>query len=222
MPAAFVKEHKKMLAKTCLVKTDEGFSWEVKLVKETSHYFICEEGWSRFVMHHKLELGDMLIFFLVEKSTFYVLPYSKKSVTNVRHFEELSSSDEENIQIGPSRISKKVKTESIESLVPETKEGKKVFMEVIELSDSEEENVDPSSSSKNGGNSCYSHPDDICCGVDSDGGKGERIKIGNSYVERENNGESERGGNGSDSGGRGGGGCGRQQKGCGGGVVVMV
>ncbi|KAM3250479.1 B3 domain-containing protein REM9-like isoform X1 [Capsicum annuum] len=116
MPAAFVKEHKKMLAKTCLVKTDEGFSWEVKLVKETSHYFICEEGWSRFVMHHKLELGDMLIFFLVEKSTFYVLPYSKKSVTNVRHFEELSSSDEENIQIGPSRISKKVKTESIESL----------------------------------------------------------------------------------------------------------
>ncbi|PHU25368.1 hypothetical protein BC332_03700 [Capsicum chinense] len=89
MPAAFVKEHKKMLAKTCLVKTDEGLSWEVKLVKETSHYFICEEGWSRFVMHHKLELGDMLIFFLVEKSTFYVLPYSKKSVTNVRHFEEL-------------------------------------------------------------------------------------------------------------------------------------
>ncbi|KAM3342751.1 B3 domain-containing protein REM9-like isoform X1 [Capsicum galapagoense] len=116
MPAAFVKEHKKMLAKTCLVKTDEGLSWEVKLVKETSHYFICEEGWSRFVMHHKLELGDMLIFFLVEKSTFYVLPYSKKSVTNVRHFEELSSSDEENTQIGPSRISKKVKTESIESL----------------------------------------------------------------------------------------------------------
>ncbi|KAM3250482.1 hypothetical protein P3L10_004552 [Capsicum annuum] len=57
-----------------------------------------------------MELGDMLIFFLVDKSTFHVLPYYKKSITNIQYFEELSSSNEEreeNIEMGPLRNSKK-------------------------------------------------------------------------------------------------------------------
>ncbi|TMW82331.1 hypothetical protein EJD97_006228 [Solanum chilense] len=66
----------------------------------------------------------MLIFYLVEKSTFHVLHYSKKPRTNIRHFEELSSEDEvENVEekddeeenIEASRKSKKVKTEPKES-----------------------------------------------------------------------------------------------------------
>ncbi|KAL3376416.1 hypothetical protein AABB24_003042 [Solanum stoloniferum] len=80
MPAAFVKEHKKMLAKTALLKTDEGLYWEAKIVKVASDYFVCEGDWPRFVLHHKLNVGDMLIFFLLDKSTFQVLRYSKKSL----------------------------------------------------------------------------------------------------------------------------------------------
>ncbi|KAH0696573.1 hypothetical protein KY289_014055 [Solanum tuberosum] len=125
LPAAFVKEHKKMLAKTALLRTDEGMSWEAKIVREASDYFICEGDWPWFVVYNKLELGDMLIFYLVEKSTFHVLPYSKKPHINIRHFEELSSSenevenveekDDEDENIEASRKSKKVKTEPKES-----------------------------------------------------------------------------------------------------------
>ncbi|KAM3374610.1 hypothetical protein P3S68_013324 [Capsicum galapagoense] len=102
MPGAFVKENKKMLAKTALLKT-----------RETSDYFICKGDWPRFVVHHMLELGDMLIFYLVDKSTFHVVPYSKKPCTNIRHLEDLSSSEEEekNTEFGTSRGCKKVKTE---------------------------------------------------------------------------------------------------------------
>ncbi|KAH0699133.1 hypothetical protein KY284_013348 [Solanum tuberosum] len=125
LPAAFVKEHKKMLAKTDLLRTDEGMSWEVKIVREASDYFIGEGDWPWFVVYNKLEVGDMLIFYLVEKSTFHVLHYSKKPRINIRHYEELSSSenevenveekDDEEQNIEASRKSKKVKTEPKES-----------------------------------------------------------------------------------------------------------
>ncbi|XP_060195119.1 high mobility group B protein 6-like [Lycium barbarum] len=46
----------------------------------------------------------------------------------------------------------------VKKKAPETKEVKKVFKEIVELSDSEEEKVDPSRVSKDGGNPCYSHP----------------------------------------------------------------
>ncbi|KAF3639278.1 hypothetical protein FXO37_24024 [Capsicum annuum] len=49
------------------------------------------------------------------QSTFQFLPYSKKPRTNILHFEGLNSFDEENIEIGASRRSKKVKTEPKES-----------------------------------------------------------------------------------------------------------
>ncbi|KAG5621436.1 hypothetical protein H5410_006654 [Solanum commersonii] len=114
-----------MLAKTALLRTDEGMSWEAKIVRKASDYFICEGDWPWFVVYNKLELGDMLIFYLVEKSTFHVLPYSKKPHINIRHFEELSSSenevenveekDDEEENIEASRKSKKVKTEPKDS-----------------------------------------------------------------------------------------------------------
>ncbi|PHU25372.1 High mobility group B protein 2 [Capsicum chinense] len=176
MPGAFVKEHKKMLAKTCLLKTDEGLSWEAKIVKETSHYFMCEGDWPRFLQHHKFESGDMLIFYLVEKSTFHVLLYSKKSLTNIRHFEELSSSDEEEAaeekgevkNVEASRKANKVKMEPVQlsylgdksdskadNMLGVEKKANEVKMEPVILSDSEEERVDPSS---DWGNPCYWHP----------------------------------------------------------------
>ena len=68
---------------------------EAKIVKVASDYFVCEGDWPQFVLHHKLEVGDTLIFFLIDKSTFQVLLYSKRSLTKITHFEELSSSEDE-------------------------------------------------------------------------------------------------------------------------------
>ncbi|XP_006367428.1 FACT complex subunit SSRP1-like [Solanum tuberosum] len=137
MPAAFVKEHKKMLAKTALLKTDEGMICKAKMVRNASDYLIGEGDWPLFVLHHKLEVGNMLIFFLINKSTFQVLLYSKKCLTNIRHFEEFSSSEDE-----------------VENINEASTRSKKVKMEAVQLS---EKRVDPSGGSKDGGNPCYSH-----------------------------------------------------------------
>ncbi|PHU19557.1 High mobility group B protein 3 [Capsicum chinense] len=98
MPPAFIKENKSMLAKTCLLKTDEGVFWEAKIVREKCGYFICEGDWSQFVEYHKLKQGNMLLFFLIDKSTFQVLPYKQihfRKRPGRQVFEELSSSSQE-------------------------------------------------------------------------------------------------------------------------------
>ncbi|XP_047267761.1 ribosome quality control complex subunit 2 isoform X2 [Capsicum annuum] len=98
MPPAFIKENKSMLAKTCLLKTDEGIFWEAKIVREKCGYFICEGDWSQFVEYHKLKQGNMLLFFLIDKSTFQVLPYKQihfRKRPGRQVFEELSSSSQE-------------------------------------------------------------------------------------------------------------------------------
>ncbi|XP_060195108.1 B3 domain-containing protein At5g25470-like [Lycium barbarum] len=118
MLPAFIKENKNMLAKTCLLKSNiVGMSWEASIVRKKSNYFICEGEWSHFVVHHQLELGDILLFFLIDKSTFQVLVYNQKSYKNFsgrQLFEELSSSSQEKQDYGntgPSRKSKRVNTE---------------------------------------------------------------------------------------------------------------
>ncbi|KAH0696574.1 hypothetical protein KY285_013368 [Solanum tuberosum] len=127
MPPIFIKVNKKILAKTCLLKTNVvGMSWETKIVREKSNYFICEGDWSQFVVHHKLELGDILIFFLIDKSTFHVLPYTQKSFINSCGrgvFQELSSCSEEEHDVGIARKLKKIKMEQKESSEEEEAEG---------------------------------------------------------------------------------------------------
>ncbi|KAK4347848.1 hypothetical protein RND71_034187 [Anisodus tanguticus] len=119
MPHVFIKQNKKMLAKTCLLKNNVvGMSWEAKIVRKKSNYFICEGEWPQFVVHHKLELGDILLFFLIDKSTFQVLPYNQKCYKNIsgrQQFQELSSSSEEEHDVGVGRKAKKVKVEPKES-----------------------------------------------------------------------------------------------------------
>ncbi|KAK4733433.1 hypothetical protein R3W88_007694 [Solanum pinnatisectum] len=125
-----------MLAKTCLVHTNKGVLWEAKIMRKNSNFFICEGDWPQFVVYHKLRPGDVLLFLLVDKLTFLVVPYTQKSGRNFRGrqpFEELSSSsDEEEEDIEPSRNSK-------------------------ESADSVEESIDPSSCSKKGEYLSYSH-----------------------------------------------------------------
>ncbi|KAM3250485.1 B3 domain-containing protein REM9-like [Capsicum chacoense] len=127
MPPVFIKENKKMLAKTCLLKTNAvGLIWEAKIVRENSNYFICDGDWPQFVVHHKLELGDILIFFLIDKSTFQVLPYNQKSCKSFSGkgvFQELSSSSAEEHDVGIARKLKKIKMEPKESSEEEKAEG---------------------------------------------------------------------------------------------------
>ncbi|PHT55151.1 hypothetical protein CQW23_03637 [Capsicum baccatum] len=162
-----------MLAKTSLLKMDEELSWKAKIVRKTSHYFMCEEDWPRFVRHHKFELGDMLIFYLIEKSIFHILLYFEKSLSTIKHFEELSSSDEERAAGGKGESHNEIKAYlfvclhpggfimkegnsntkadnklGVKKKAPETKEAKKVFLQRTESSTSEEEGVDPSHGSK--------------------------------------------------------------------------
>lgn len=136
-----------MLAKTALLITDEGMLWEAKIVKEASDYFIREGDWPWLVLHHELELGDMLIFFLIDRFTFQVLLYSKKSLTKIRHFEELSSSDDEEV-------------ENVEENIEASRRSKEVKMEAVQLS---EKRVDLPGGSKDGGNPCYSHLGNFDC-----------------------------------------------------------
>lgn len=70
------------------------------------------------MVHYKLEIGDILIFFLIDKSTFQVLPYTQKSFKNSSgkgEFQELSSSSEEEHDVGIARKLKKIKMEQNES-----------------------------------------------------------------------------------------------------------
>ncbi|KAH0706204.1 hypothetical protein KY285_010702 [Solanum tuberosum] len=112
IPPGFMKENKKMLAKTCLLKSNVvGMSWKSNIVRKRSNYFICEREWTQFVVHHQLQLGDVLLFFLIHKSTFQVLAYNQKSHRNNQQFEELSSSSGEKQEDVIGRNSKRVKTE---------------------------------------------------------------------------------------------------------------
>ncbi|XP_059283869.1 uncharacterized protein LOC132037379 [Lycium ferocissimum] len=80
IPPAFINENKKMLAKTCLLHKNEGVLWEGKIMRKNSNFFICEGDWPQFVVYHKLKPEDILLFLLVDKSTFLVMPYTKKMV----------------------------------------------------------------------------------------------------------------------------------------------
>lgn len=126
MPSCFIKENKKMLTKACLLKTDEaGMLWEAKIVREKSNnYFICEGEWPQFVVHHQLKQGDVLLFFLVEKSVFHVHPYTRKCRRNIRDekkklfYQQLSStsssSSSEEVEIGPDRKVNSTDEESVD------------------------------------------------------------------------------------------------------------
>lgn len=90
--------------------------WEANIVRKKSNNFICEGEWTQFVVHHQLKPGDILLFFLIDKSTFQVMAYNQKCYSNFsgnQQFEELSSSSDEKQDVG--RKSIRVQTEPIES-----------------------------------------------------------------------------------------------------------
>ncbi|XP_017638182.2 putative B3 domain-containing protein Os03g0621600 [Gossypium arboreum] len=76
IPPAFVKYVLKGNVPTMFtLYSDSGNSWRVRVMVEEGSYFF-NSGWSKFVKHHDLEIGDFLVFFLVDTSTFDVLIYN--------------------------------------------------------------------------------------------------------------------------------------------------
>ncbi|KAB1670165.1 hypothetical protein ES319_1Z195800v1 [Gossypium barbadense] len=76
IPPAFVKYVLKGNVPTMFtLYSDSGNSWRVRVMVEQGSYFF-NSGWSKFVKHHDLEIGDFLVFFLVDTSTFDVLIYN--------------------------------------------------------------------------------------------------------------------------------------------------
>lgn len=54
---------------------DNGRGWNLlgsKDCERKPNYFICEGDWTKFVLHHQLKQGDVLLFFIIEKSMFHV------------------------------------------------------------------------------------------------------------------------------------------------------
>ncbi|MBA0851936.1 hypothetical protein Goshw_029235, partial [Gossypium schwendimanii] len=56
--------------------SDSGNSWRVRIKVEQGSYFF-NNGWSKFVKYRDLEIGDFLVFFLVDSSTFDVFIYNR-------------------------------------------------------------------------------------------------------------------------------------------------
>ncbi|XP_060187106.1 high mobility group B protein 13-like isoform X1 [Lycium barbarum] len=177
MPPAFIKENKSMLAKTCLLRTDEGVFWEAKIVREKCGYFLCEGEWPQFVEYHRLDLGDVLLFFLIDKSTFQVLPYKQKRYRNLRGkqvFEELSSSSKEDADEDEEDEEEEEEEEEENEEEEEEEEtprkSKKCKSHAIEYSDDNEgESKDSSSGSKDKESPRYFRSGFIMKGGESNG-----------------------------------------------------
>ncbi|MBA0824415.1 hypothetical protein Goarm_021088 [Gossypium armourianum] len=59
-----------------------GNSWRVKVKVQQGSYFF-NTGWSKFVKYHGLEIGDFLVFFLVDSSTFDVFIYNRTACAKI-------------------------------------------------------------------------------------------------------------------------------------------
>ncbi|KAB2094652.1 hypothetical protein ES319_A02G174500v1 [Gossypium barbadense] len=77
IPPAFVKYVLKgKVPKKFSLYSDSGNSWRVRVEVQQGSYFF-NSGWSKFVKYHGLEIGDFLVFFLVDSSTFDVFIYNR-------------------------------------------------------------------------------------------------------------------------------------------------
>ncbi|KAB2036707.1 hypothetical protein ES319_D03G019900v1 [Gossypium barbadense] len=83
IPPAFVKYIFKGNVPTMLtLYSDSGNSWRVRIKVEQGSYFF-NNGWSKFVKYRDLEIGDFLVFFLVDSSTFDVFIYNRTACAKI-------------------------------------------------------------------------------------------------------------------------------------------
>lgn len=65
----------------------------MRIRKKGRYYYICKQ-WKKFARDHKLENGDSLLFRLVDKTRFEVIPYGADCCRKMLH-EESSSDDDD-------------------------------------------------------------------------------------------------------------------------------
>ncbi|TYI88973.1 hypothetical protein E1A91_D03G020600v1 [Gossypium mustelinum] len=85
IPPAFVKYIFKGNVPTMLtLYSDSGNSWRVRIkVEQAQGSYFFNNGWSKFVKYRDLEIGDFLVFFLVDSSTFDVFIYNRTACAKI-------------------------------------------------------------------------------------------------------------------------------------------
>ncbi|XP_071916601.1 putative B3 domain-containing protein At5g66980 isoform X2 [Coffea arabica] len=76
IPTLFVSRFEEILPQHALLKTKSGETWPVKIVRIDERYCFTD-GWPKFVNDLKLEIGDLLVFWLIieARSSFKVAIY---------------------------------------------------------------------------------------------------------------------------------------------------
>ncbi|EEF40049.1 putative B3 domain-containing protein Os03g0621600 [Ricinus communis] len=75
IPPAFVMKYEKIMPETIKLKSYNVGKSSMVSVKSNDDGFFIKHGWKKFVKDHNLEVGDFLVFNLVNDTTFEVLIY---------------------------------------------------------------------------------------------------------------------------------------------------
>ncbi|XP_010263797.1 PREDICTED: putative B3 domain-containing protein Os03g0621600 [Nelumbo nucifera] len=78
IPPPFMKHFSGSVPKTFILRSPTGKLWSVR-VKRIEKQFYFEKGWQRFVKHHRLVAGDLLVFSYHGDSRFTVKIYDTSS-----------------------------------------------------------------------------------------------------------------------------------------------
>lgn len=105
-----MKAQKKNLGERTWVLKTCGTSWYVKIKRRGREYFFRKADWEEFAKHHGLHYGDQVMVFLVGKSEFEVLLYSRTTCCQILPPQPVSSEDQE---FSPPRNGKKCKRKPI-------------------------------------------------------------------------------------------------------------
>ncbi|XP_065873207.1 B3 domain-containing protein REM16-like isoform X2 [Euphorbia lathyris] len=101
LPSLFVKMFEKLIPKLCILRSHTGKSCVVSIVRDNNGYFFFRQGWDKFLKENELKEGDVLVFNLVDATTFEVLAYGStcclKEVPQIQN----STSESENISSKP-------------------------------------------------------------------------------------------------------------------------
>nr|GMC59551.1 B3 domain-containing protein REM9-like [Ipomoea batatas] len=84
IPSKFVDTHKNNLGKsTWVLKTEDGTSWSMEIIREGTEYFFSRVDWEKFAKHHDLRFGDQIMAFLVGNSVFEVMLYNQTTCCQI-------------------------------------------------------------------------------------------------------------------------------------------
>ncbi|XP_065873740.1 B3 domain-containing protein_Os12g40080-like [Euphorbia lathyris] len=101
LPGLLVKMFKEMIPKLCTLRSHTGKSCEVSIERKINDYFF-RQGWDKFLKENKLQEGDVLVFNLVDETTFEVFAYGATCCLKEPQIQiQIPTSESENISSKP-------------------------------------------------------------------------------------------------------------------------